>query len=221
MLGTARIVSFIYVLVRKWDGIALLVIGALDSSFLFIPFGNDLLLVGLTANHPRRMPYYAAMSTAGSVLGCSILDWISRKAGEKGLQQMLARQLIDRKDYIRRHIAWSLILASVMPPPFPFTAIVAAAAALQYPRKKLLTIVAAARFFRFSMVGLTAIMFGKSIIQAAYSPTTRWIVVSLCVISIAGSIVTAYARIKGISLRLTKPSSQMLSNGGRPETHLA
>ena len=51
------------------EGIGLLVLGILDSSFLFAPLGNDLLVVAVTARH-RDIPemlYYAGMSTVGSV----------------------------------------------------------------------------------------------------------------------------------------------------------
>jgi membrane protein YqaA with SNARE-associated domain len=210
-------VSIVYFLLDKFGGIGLLVVGILDSSFLFIPFGNDLLIVALTASHPKRMTYYAAMSAAGSVLGCSIVDWISRKGGEKGLQRVAPRQFEYVKNHIRRNIAWSLILASVMPPPFPFTAYIAAAAAFQYPRKKLLLLVAAARFFRFSMLGVAAILFGQKILQIAQSPLVRVFVLGLCVVTIIGSVVSVYRRVNAIRFRLRlQPHSAVCS-----ETHPA
>ena len=48
----------------------LLVFGVLDSSFLDLPFGNDLLMVWLTARQHNMLPVYAAMATLGSVTGC-------------------------------------------------------------------------------------------------------------------------------------------------------
>lgn len=82
----ARFVSVLFFLVGKFGGLGLLAIGALDSSFLFMPFGNDLLLIGLTAHHPARMPYYAGMAALGSMLGSLTIDCVSRKGGEKGLE---------------------------------------------------------------------------------------------------------------------------------------
>ncbi|HXA53043.1 MAG TPA: hypothetical protein VNV86_22150, partial [Candidatus Acidoferrum sp.] len=66
----------IFAFVLKFGGLGLLIIGIVDSSYLFAPWGNDLLLVALTARHPEflRMLYYAAMSTIGSVLGCLLID---------------------------------------------------------------------------------------------------------------------------------------------------
>src|SRR5215470_17042512 len=119
----------------RLGGPGLLLLGILDSSFIFAPLGNDLLVVAMTARHHStgRMLYYAAMSTIGSVLGCLLVDLLMRRAGEKGLEKPLPRK---RLEYIRRKVAngfaWPLVIASIAPPPFPFTPFVMAAAALQY-----------------------------------------------------------------------------------------
>src|SRR5437763_380933 len=74
----------------KLGGPGLLVLGILDSSFLFAPLGNDLLVVALSAwqHSIPFMLYYAGMSTLGEVLGSivSVVGWTrrSRKAtGER------------------------------------------------------------------------------------------------------------------------------------------
>jgi hypothetical protein len=116
------------------------------------------------------------------------------------------------ENHIRRNIAWSVILASVMPPPFPFTAYIAVAAAFQYPRKKRLTLVAAARFFRFFMLGLAAILFGQNILQIADRPFVRSIVLGLCIVTIIGSVVSVYLRVRAIRSRLgLQPNSAVCS----------
>jgi membrane protein YqaA with SNARE-associated domain len=63
-------------------GLGLLVIAFLDSSVLPLPIINDLMVINLSASNPARMPYYALMATAGSVLGCVMLFFIARKGGE-------------------------------------------------------------------------------------------------------------------------------------------
>src|SRR5436305_8196396 len=108
----------------KFGGPGLLVLGILDSSFLFAPLGNDLLVVALTARTHSivSMLYYAGMSTIGSVLGCLLVDLVCRPAGEHGLERHLSPR---RLEYVRRKVmknaAWALVLASIAPPPFPFT----------------------------------------------------------------------------------------------------
>ena len=94
-------------------GVGLVIMGVLDSSFLFMPLGNDLLVIALTARHHARMPYYAAMATLGSVAGVFLLDALSRKGGEKGLE---GRVSPERLAYIKRKIekraGWGIAIAS-------------------------------------------------------------------------------------------------------------
>src|SRR6266542_2144812 len=139
-----RLAAAVYTLVMKAGGIGLLVLGILDSSYLFAPWGNDLMLVALVARNPHAglMLYYAVMSTVGSVLGCLLLDLTLRPLGEKGLEKHVSQKRMARLcDKIGKSGGKALAIASLVPPPFPFTAVVMAAAALQYSRKRMLTVV--------------------------------------------------------------------------------
>ena len=82
-------------------GFGLLLLGILDSSFLFMPLGNDLLVVALTANRHNRMIYYAAMASAGSVIGCLLTDMVCRKGGEKGMKKNFSGRTFE---YVKRKI---------------------------------------------------------------------------------------------------------------------
>jgi hypothetical protein len=64
-------------------GVGLVLLGVLDSSFLMLPLGNDLLVVALTAHHPDRIFYYAGMATVGSTLGVCFAHLVSSKIGEE------------------------------------------------------------------------------------------------------------------------------------------
>ncbi len=170
-------------------GFGLLILGVLDSSFLFMPLGNDLLIVAMSARRHSHMPYYAAMATAGSVLGCLLIDIVFRKGGEEMLEKHVGRRLDYLRTQVKDRAAWAISFASLMPPPFPFTPFVAASAALEYPRKKLLSIIAVTRFIRFSIEGALAILFGRRILAIAESPVVQWGVAVLIIISIGGSAV--------------------------------
>jgi membrane protein YqaA with SNARE-associated domain len=166
----------------------LLLLGTLDSSFLFFPLGNDLLLVVLTTRHHNWMLLYALMATIGSVLGCFITDVVSRKGGEAGLKgRVKERQL----KYVQRQLdkrAWFVLaLASIMPPPFPFTVFVIVAAALRYSRVRLLGTIAVARLVRFLVEGALAVHFGPRILKMAQAPWVEGLVLFIVVISIGGS----------------------------------
>ena len=172
----------------RLGGLGLLLLGILDSSFLFMPLGNDLLIVALTAGRHNRMPYYAAMASAGSVVGCFLTDLVCRKGGEKGLNQNFSGRTIRYvQNKIQNHAGPALAVACLLPPPFPFTAVIIVLAALQYPRLKLLLIVAAGRVVRFGIEGGLAITYGKRILELAKNNTLQQVIIALVVISVLGS----------------------------------
>jgi membrane protein YqaA with SNARE-associated domain len=169
-------------------GFGLLLLGVLDSSFLFMPLGNDLLVIALTAAHPNRMAYYLLMATAGSVAGVDFTRWVSAKGGRKGIEG-------DRKNkriaYVERKVrdngGIAIATAALMPPPFPFTPFIIVAAALQYPRRKMLAIIAGCRGLRFVIEGSLALLYGRRIIGMARSPYVQGFIIALVVISTVGS----------------------------------
>jgi membrane protein YqaA with SNARE-associated domain len=183
-----NVIVSVFQFFARLGGFGLLGLGILDSSFLFMPLGNDLLVVAFTARNPHRLPYYVFMATIGSVLGSLIVDVTSRKLGESGLADRVPKRRLDFvKRRFEKHAAWSLIAASLMPPPFPFTVFVIVAAALQYSRKSLVAAIAAGRVVRFTVIGLLAAFYGRQIIRMSKLPAVRWIIIGLAVISIVGS----------------------------------
>ncbi|MGH9666639.1 MAG: VTT domain-containing protein, partial [Bryobacteraceae bacterium] len=143
----------------------LVLLSVLDSSFLVMPLGNDMLLVVLVAEHRAWFPIYVAAAALGSTAGVLLMDFLSRKGGEQGLRKLMRPALFDRlKKKLTKRAAAALLVACLAPPPFPFVPVVSAASALQYPRRRLLGIVLAGRTIRFSLVGLAAIWLGKRVI---------------------------------------------------------
>ena len=76
----------------------LFLMSALDSSFLVLPFGNDLLLIALVSSNRESLIWiaYVLVSAAGSVLGVFVIDLLMRKAGEKGLERFVKPKKIER-----------------------------------------------------------------------------------------------------------------------------
>src|SRR5436309_10960326 len=122
-----RFAAGLFALVLKLGGIGLLILGILDSSFLFAPWGNDVLVIAMTARQPTvgHMLYYAAMSAVGSVLGCLLIDVTLRPLGAGGLEKHLSAAKLKRVETkVRNSAGRALAIASLAPPPFPFTAFV-------------------------------------------------------------------------------------------------
>jgi membrane protein DedA with SNARE-associated domain len=162
-----------------------------------MPLGNDLLLIVLTARRHTMLFYYAAMATAGSVMGCLIMDLISRRGGEKGLKSTIGDKRTEYvKKKVKRYGGWALAVSALMPPPFPFTPFVAGAAAFQFPRKKLLSVIAVSRFVRFSIDGSLAVLFGTRILKWVQAPEVVYGIIFIVVVSIVASVISIYGWIQ-------------------------
>jgi membrane protein YqaA with SNARE-associated domain len=189
--------AHLYIFLAHLGGPGLIVLGILDSSFLFVPLGNDLLVIALSARRHASMPYYAAMAALGSCLGCALTSEVGRKGGEKSLETHVSQKHLEYlKKRIKERAGWALALASLMPPPFPFTPIVLVASALKYPGKKLLGVIGSCRLVRFLIEGTLAVYFGEHILRIARSPLVEYSVWLLVLVSIAGSSVSVYGWIK-------------------------
>jgi membrane protein YqaA with SNARE-associated domain len=166
-------------------------LGILDSSFLLVPFGNDLLVVGLVARHHQGYLLYVLSAVCGSTCGTFLLDLVTRKAGEAGVQKVAGR---SRFEYLKRKIGEkggrAIVIGCLAPPPFPFTMVVATTSALGYPRKKLLAIVAASRATRFLILGYLAIRFGRQILRIGSSQGFRWTMIAFVIFCAIGSAVS-------------------------------
>jgi membrane protein YqaA with SNARE-associated domain len=173
--------------------LGLLTVGVLDSSFLMLPLGNDLLLLGLSARHHDRVPSYVLAATVGSVIGILLTLWLSRKGGERLAKGRKGRAWKYVEKQTKQNAGWALTLGSLMPPPFPFTLFVAAAGALKVPLKKVLPFVAVGRLLRFTIEGVLAVRYDRWILSLANSPALKIFAIVMIVIAVAGSAYSIYS----------------------------
>ncbi len=165
------------------------VMGVMDSSFLFLPFGNDLLVTALVARNHHNFWIYVITAAIGSTSGALLVDVVARKIGETGVQKMTGER---RFRYLKRKItekgAQALIVGCLAPPPFPFTVVIAATSALAYPRRRLIWIVALARTARFLILSLLAIKFGRTILRVMSSSGFRYTMIAFAVLCVVMSV---------------------------------
>jgi len=168
----------------------LFVVAVLDSSFVPLPSSADALMLLLTTAHPRWMVFYALVATAGSTLGCWILYYVSRRAGRRALARFSETKQKRVKDLIDRYDVLSVLVASVLPPPFPFKIFVISAGVLRFSLTRFLVAIVVGRAFRFLLEGYFAIRYGAQakVFLAKYYP---WIGLGLAV----GIIVIFLARL--------------------------
>jgi membrane protein DedA with SNARE-associated domain len=130
-----------------------------------------------------------------------VVDLVCRRIGEEKLERMVSKK---RLEYVHRKMEKRagvfLAFAALMPPPFPFTAFLMGASALEYPRPKLLGVIAASRLCRFLIIGGLAIVFGTQIIRISKTPAFEWTIgffVVLCVVGSGFSLVKWFKTARG------------------------
>lgn len=153
--------------IREWaaefGGLGLFVIAALDSSFLSFPQVNDLLIIYLSTKSPALMPYYAGMTTVGSILGCFVLYGFARRGGEVFLRKRFSGARVERglKLY-QRHGLLAVVVPSLLPPPTPFKLFVLLAGAAKVSPWKFGAAIAIGRGIRYFGQGYLAVLYGEA-----------------------------------------------------------
>lgn len=145
--------------------LGLFAIALLDSSFVPLPSSADALMIILTTAHPRFMILYAALATAGSAAGCVILYYVSRRAGSRALRRFSAAKQQRAKELIDRYDVVSVLVASLMPPPFPFKVFVISAGVFRFSIIRFTVAIIVGRGFRFLLEGYLAIRYGAQASQ--------------------------------------------------------
>ncbi len=150
----------------------LFAVALLDSTFVPLPSSADALTILLATARPRWMLLYALMATAGSALGCYILYRISRRAGSRALARFSPSKQRRVKDLIDRYDVVAVLVASLLPPPFPFKLFVVSAGVFHFGIVRFMIAIIVGRGFRFLLVGYLAVRYGEDAKQilAQYYP---------------------------------------------------
>jgi membrane protein YqaA with SNARE-associated domain len=142
-------------------GLGLFVIAALDSSFLSFPQVNDLLIIYLSTKYPERMPYYAGITTLGSLLGCFVLYGVARKGGAMFLRKRFSAERVDRgMALFQRHGLLAVVVPALLPPPTPFKLFVLLAGAASVSPWRFGAAIAIGRGIRYFGQGYLAVRYG-------------------------------------------------------------
>jgi membrane protein YqaA with SNARE-associated domain len=202
----------LFAFVRKLGGAGLFLMSLLDSSFLFLPFGNDFLLIALVSSHRNSSQWvlYVLLSAFGSIAGVWLVDIFMRKMGEEGLEKFVKPEKIKRlKVKMEKRAGWVIFLATLLPPPFPFTAVVLTASALQTPRKLILLAVFFGRLIRFMILAMLALYFGRQILRFLESEVINYVVFAFIGIALVGSFFSVRKWLGNWRTTQAMPAQQM------------
>ena len=150
----------------------LLAIAFLDSVLVPMPGGVDAMLLLLAASRPSWMLIYVAAATIGSTAGSVGLYLISKRAGHRALNRFSEAKQKRVKDLIDRYDVLSVLVATVLPPPFPLKLFVVSAGVFRLNVVRFALAIAAGRTFRYLLEGYLAARYGEQAkeILAHYYP---------------------------------------------------
>ena len=158
----------------------LFAVALLDSTFVPLPSSADALMILLSTTNPSWMVLYAFMATAGSAIGCWILYLVSRRAGARALNKFSEAKQRRVKNWIEKYDAMAVLVATLLPPPFPFKLFVITAGVFRFSLLRFMLAIIAGRAFRFLLEGYFAVRYGAAAkeILGKYYP---WIGLALVV----------------------------------------
>ena len=147
-------------------------LGSLSAPNLRRP---DILIAILAASHRNPWYEYAAVTTAGSVIGAYITFRLARTAGSAYLHSKFGQGRVSV--FLNIFQKWgtgSLIATTAIPFPFPTSMVFAAAGASDYRLGKYLPIVAVCRAVRYSAIAIVADLYGRRFIRVLRHPVQYW-----------------------------------------------
>jgi len=154
--------------------LGLFVLGALDS----LPFptfgGSDILTAILAAHHGNIWYEFAAVATAGSLLGAYINFSLARRAGMTYLHDKFGRGRLARLLRLFERWGTGVLVVCTVIPFFPASVCFAAAGAFGYPKPKYLAVVGICRAAHYSLVAILADHYGRHFTRVVRHPDDYW-----------------------------------------------
>ena len=171
----------------------LVVLGILDSSLVFfLPLGIDVVLIILSARHPELFWMYALAATAGSLIGAGGTYWLGHKVGQEGIARWIGESRLRQAQHrVGGKAATGVAVLGLIPPPFPFTALVLASGAFALDAWRFFVTLALVRAFRFGLESAMAARYGQRILAWMESPVFEFLVGALVALALAGTVISA------------------------------
>jgi len=145
-----------------YGGWGILLLSALDSSFIPMPAFIDLAVMGAAALSPQNAATFTVAAAVGSTAGVLVVYGLARSgryaAGGESKRLAWAEQFLQKRG------ALALTAAALMPAPFPFKVVILASGYLRQPLPGVIVGVGAGRLIRFGAEAYLAARYGDQIV---------------------------------------------------------
>jgi len=160
---------------RHLGALGLFSLAIVDSSPLPTFGGPDILTAILAASHRNPWYEYAAVATAGSVIGAYLTFRLARKAGSAYLHSKFGHRKLDAiLNFFGKWGTSALAVSTAIPIPMPTSMLFAAAGAYEYGVKRFLTVVIICRSARYTFIAIIADHYGRQFVRVLRHPSQYW-----------------------------------------------
>jgi membrane protein YqaA with SNARE-associated domain len=162
-------------MLRHLGALGLFFVAIVDSSPLPTFGGPDILTAILAARQTNPWFEYAAVATAGSVIGAFLTFRIARRAGSAYLHSKFGSRKLERLlGFFKKWGTGALVASTAIPFPFPTSLFFAAAGASNYRVGKFLTVVTICRGVRYTLIAIIADHYGRHFVRVLRHPVQYW-----------------------------------------------
>jgi membrane protein YqaA with SNARE-associated domain len=155
--------------------LGLFFVAIIDSSPLPTFGGPDILTAILAGRQTNPWYEFAAVATAGSVIGAYFTFRIARTAGSAYLHSRFGNRKVDAMlQFFQKWGTGVLVASTAIPFPFPTSLLFAAAGASKYSVARFLTVVTICRGARYTLVAIIADHYGRHIVRVLLHPVQYW-----------------------------------------------
>ena len=140
----------------------ILVLSAMDSSFVPMPAFIDLAVMGAAALAPHNAAFYALGAVVGSTAGVMLVYALARSGRYATAGN--GKRLAWAEDFLAKRGTLALLVAALMPAPFPFKVVVLASGYLRQPLPSMIIGVGTGRVIRFGAEAYLAARYGDAMI---------------------------------------------------------
>ncbi len=161
LLGIGSALKSLQATLFGLGALGILAIGFIDAASIPLPGGPDVVVMALSHANHSMMPLYVLAAVVGSTAGSLVLYFAARKGGEAVLRKFSPEKRARVEDLLDRYDILAMLLASVLPPPFPFKLFVLSAGAFKMQLWRFVAALVAGRGFRFLLEGWLAVKYGE------------------------------------------------------------
>jgi membrane protein YqaA with SNARE-associated domain len=150
-------------------------VAIIDSSPLPTFGGPDILTAILAGRQTNPWYEFAAVATAGSVIGAYFTFRLARRAGSAYLHSRVGSQKVGAMlQFFQKWGTGALVASTAIPFPFPTSLLFAAAGASKYSVARFLTVVTICRGARYTLVAIIADHYGRHFVRVLRHPVQYW-----------------------------------------------